>query len=149
VKSTPAAKPVAKPAAVKPAAAAKPAPSAKATAAEKSGAIAQALLAEESNAAPVAKMEKKLDRATVLVQKKSAQKKAAKKPKLVRDSFTFPASDYALIAALKQRAIGAGVDVKKSELIRAGLAALVALSDEQLLAVVNSLEKIKTGRPAK
>ena len=97
----------------------------------------------------MAKMEKKLDRATLLVQKKSAQKKSTKKPKLVRDSFTFPASDYALIAALKQRAISAGVDVKKSELIRAGLAALVAMPDEQLLAVVNSLEKIKTGRPAK
>ncbi|QZA76666.1 hypothetical protein K4H28_10015 [Deefgea tanakiae] len=94
-------------------------------------------------------MEKKLDRATVLVQKKTAQKKAAKKPKLVRDSFTFPAVDYALIGALKQQALKAGLDVKKSELIRAGLAALVAMDSAQLLNTINSLEKIKTGRPAK
>ncbi|QKJ66943.1 hypothetical protein HQN60_09685 [Deefgea piscis] len=106
--------------------------------------LATHLLSEQSSAAPQAKMGKKLDKASQLPAKKSA-----KKAKLIRDSFTFPESDYALIAALKQRVISAGLEVKKSELIRAGLNALSALADEELHKMLQQLEKIKTGRPAK
>lgn len=73
----------------------------------------------------------------------------AKKPKLVRDSFTFPETDYALIARLKQRALVAGHEVKKSEILRAGLAALEAMPEAELLKVLGAVERIKTGRPAK
>ncbi|WP_297576718.1 hypothetical protein [uncultured Deefgea sp.] len=107
-------------------------------------ALATHLLGEQSSAAPQVKMGKKLDKASQL-----PAKKAAKKAKLIRDSFTFPEADYALIAALKQRVIGAGLEVKKSELIRAGLNALSALADEELHKMLHQLEKIKTGRPAK
>ncbi|QZA82125.1 hypothetical protein [Deefgea piscis] len=106
--------------------------------------LATHLLSEQSSAAPQAKMGKKLDKASQL-----PAKKAGKKAKLIRDSFTFPEADYALIAALKQRVIGAGLEVKKSELIRAGLNALSALADEELHKMLHQLEKIKTGRPAK
>ncbi|MBV5337816.1 MAG: hypothetical protein J0653_07815 [Deltaproteobacteria bacterium] len=82
--------------------------------------------------------------------KAAKEKKAAtKRPKLVRDSFTFPATDYALIGALKQRALRAGREIKKSELLRAGLAVLSALSDAQMLKTLDGLDKLKTGRPAK
>lgn len=82
--------------------------------------------------------------------KESKTKKAAtKKPKLVRDSFTFPEDDYALIAVLKQRALNAGRDIKKSELLRAGLAALAAMSENDLLVAMDGVERIKTGRPSK
>ncbi|MCB5195717.1 hypothetical protein [Deefgea salmonis] len=107
-------------------------------------ALATHLLSEQSSAAPQVKMGKKLDKASQL-----PAKKAAKKAKLIRDSFTFPEADYALIAALKQRVIGAGLEVKKSELIRAGLNALTALADQELHQMLQQLEKIKTGRPAK
>jgi hypothetical protein len=73
----------------------------------------------------------------------------AKKPKLVRDSFTFPESDYALIASLKLRALAAGNEFKKSEILRAGLAALQAMSDADLTKALGSVERIKTGRPSK
>jgi hypothetical protein len=73
----------------------------------------------------------------------------AKKDKVVRDSFTMPKSDYAKIAELKQRCLEAGVSVKKSELLRAGLALLAAASAKQLLAAVSELDTVKTGRPAK
>lgn len=76
-------------------------------------------------------------------------KHAGKKPKLVRDSFTFPAVDYALIGSLKQRALKAGHDVKKSELLRAGLAALTELSDSDLLEALQAIERLKPGRPVK
>ena len=42
-----------------------------------------------------------------------------RKPKLVRDSFTIPKTEYAAIDELKTRAIGLGTSVKKSELLRA------------------------------
>lgn len=72
-----------------------------------------------------------------------------KKPKLVRDSFTFPKAEYDRIGILKQRALKAGHDVKKSELLRAGLAALSELSDAALLKALSGIDKLKTGRPAK
>lgn len=67
--------------------------------------------------------------------------------KVVRDSFTMPLADYALIGALKQRCISLGIAMKKSELLRAGLAALSALPDESLSRVVAAVETVKPGRP--
>jgi hypothetical protein len=78
-----------------------------------------------------------------------AKKLAVPKPKLVRDSFTLPADDYALFASLKQRALQGGVEVKKSELLRAGLAMLARADDASFLAAVGGVERIKTGRPKK
>ncbi len=77
------------------------------------------------------------------------KKVVVKKPKLVRDSFTFPETDYAKFATLKQRALKIGHEVKKSELLRAGLAALSDLSDEALLQALGAVDKLKPGRPAK
>ena len=73
----------------------------------------------------------------------------AAKLKLVRDSFTMPQADFALIAQLKTRALGFQRPAKKSELLRAGLQALAALNDEVLKAVLAQLPEIKTGRPRK
>nr|WP_246216516.1 hypothetical protein [Paraburkholderia agricolaris] len=75
--------------------------------------------------------------------------KPPKKEKVVRDSFTMPKSDYDRIASLKQKCLEAGVSVKKSELLRAGLMMLESAAPQRLLAAVSSLETVKTGRPAK
>jgi hypothetical protein len=75
--------------------------------------------------------------------------KRVKKEKVVRDSFTMPKSDYEKIAALKQTCLDAGVSVKKSELLRAGLLLLELASAKRLLAAVSAVEAVKTGRPAK
>ncbi|MCL2523266.1 MAG: hypothetical protein FWF20_03040 [Betaproteobacteria bacterium] len=69
-----------------------------------------------------------------------------RKLKLVRDSFAMPEAEYARIGELKKRLGGA---VKKSELLRAGLAALCALDDAGLEAALGRIERIKTGRPSK
>lgn len=74
---------------------------------------------------------------------------SAKPPKLIRDSFSFPENDYAMIGTLKQRALKAGCEVKKGELLRAGLALLSELSDDELLNELAGIVKLKTGRPAK
>ena len=67
--------------------------------------------------------------------------------KVVRDSFTMPVVDYLQIGVLKQRCIGLGFAVKKSELLRAGLHVLGRISDEDLAQVVAAVESVKTGRP--
>lgn len=76
---------------------------------------------------------------------KSLVKKA--KQKLIRDSFTMPSSDFALIDQLKTRAIGFKRPVKKSELLRAGLQALASLSDAKLKSLLDGLTPLKPGRP--
>lgn len=72
-----------------------------------------------------------------------------KKPKLVRDSFTMPESEYILIAALKKRCLAAGVPAKKSEILRAAVANLAKLRDASVVSALRRLDVIKTGRPAK
>lgn len=71
----------------------------------------------------------------------------AKKPKLVRDSFTIPKEEYLALDSLKQRAIELGRPTKKSELLRAGLKALGGLSAPALRAALEAVPAIKTGRP--
>lgn len=69
--------------------------------------------------------------------------------RLVRDGFTMPEADYALLKALKQRLLGNGREAKKSELLRAGLQALAAMGDTALVQALDHLEPVKTGRPPK
>ncbi len=72
-----------------------------------------------------------------------------KKDKLIRDSFTMPESEYAAIAALKKRCLDSGVAAKKSEILRAAIAGMARLYDAEVVAAVQGLAAIKTGRPAK
>lgn len=71
-------------------------------------------------------------------------KTSPRKPKLVRDSFTIPKTEFAAIGALKTRAIALGTSVKKSELLRAGLMALQGMSD---MAYKAALSAVPTLRP--
>ncbi|MFN3570097.1 MAG: hypothetical protein ACK4VX_07470 [Polaromonas sp.] len=72
----------------------------------------------------------------------------AKKPKLVRDSFTIPKAEYVVLDELKQRATRLARPIKKSELLRAGIKALAAMSDTGFLSALDQVPAIKTGRPA-
>ena len=69
--------------------------------------------------------------------------------KVVRDSFTIPKAEYAQIAAMKKRAMGLGLEIKKGELIRAGLALLSATSDAAFRKALGNVPTLKTGRPGK
>lgn len=80
---------------------------------------------------------------------KPAKPVKAKKPKLVRDSFTIPKTEYTVLVDLKQRAAKLASPAKKSELLRAGVKALAAMSDGAFVATLKSVPTIKTGRPAK
>ena len=90
-------------------------------------------------AAPALKSDKKVKK----------EKKVQGKSKVVRDSFTMPQNDYDKIAELKQVCQKAGLHVKKSELLRAGLQALSKMTVPQLERAIVQLVPIKTGRPKK
>ena len=92
------------------------------------------------------------------VEMKTAAKKPAaapakplkdKKVKVVRDSFTIPKSELLQIGESKMRALALGVEIKKSELIRAGLQALTSMNDAAFKKALSNVPTIKTGRPAK
>jgi hypothetical protein len=81
--------------------------------------------------------------------KKAEKPPREKKPKLIRDSYAMPETEYAQIGILKKRLVGLGRETKKSELLRAGVMLLAALNDAELTAVMGRVERIKTGRPSK
>lgn len=59
-----------------------------------------------------------------------------KKLKLKSKRYTIPDTEYAQLAALKQRLLSLGVSAKKSQLLRAGLLMLAAMSDARLKTAV-------------
>jgi hypothetical protein len=86
--------------------------------------------------------------------KKAAPKKVVKKAKpekvkMERDSFTMPKDEYAQLTLLKARLTAMGQPAKKSELLRAGIKLLAAMSDNTLKTTLAKIPVIKTGRPNK
>jgi hypothetical protein len=73
----------------------------------------------------------------------------ARKPKLVRDSFTIPKSEYSVLDQLKKRAAVIGVPSKKSEVLRAGVKALAAMDDAAFRSAMAAVPTLKPGRPTK
>jgi hypothetical protein len=86
-------------------------------------------------------------KALVKATRAAAPAAAAGRPALVRDSFTMPEGEYAVLAAVKQACLKAGVEVKKSELLRIGVALVGRLDLATLRQVLDTLPQLKTGRP--
>ena len=131
---TPAAEPVKAAKPTKPVTAPKAAKPAKKAAAEKAPASKPATATKPAKAVAAVKPTK-------------ATEPKGKKPKLVRDSFTIPKDEYAVLDTLKDRATALAHPVKKSELLRAGLKVLAGLSDSALRSALQAVPSIKTGRP--
>ena len=132
----------------------KPAPASKAIV--KSPAKVAAKATAKSPAKPLARVTVKtaVKAAAKPLSEAKAKAKAAKpakekKPKLVRDSFTIPKDEYTVLGDLKQRAGKLSTQIKKSELLRAGLKALAGMSDAAFLSALKVVPTLKTGRPVK
>ena len=69
--------------------------------------------------------------------------------KVVRDSFTMPTKEYAKIAKVKEACLKAGFQIKKSELLRIGIAVISDMGPKKLKSAQAKLDPIKTGRPKK
>ena len=76
-------------------------------------------------------------------------KEKTKKAKLVRDSFTMPEAEYAVLSHVKKACLSAGIEAKKSQLLRVGLLLLSKTDVTSLKALIANLEPLKAGRPKK
>jgi len=134
VKKAPAAKSVA----AQPKPAGKTAPAKKAVPVGKGGSTPDKKPATNAKAAKAPK-----------VAKPAAAKEKVKKPRLVRDSFTMPETEYQALGDVKKAFLKIGMSVKKSELLRAGVALIKGMELAKLKTVIEALPPVKAGRPKK
>jgi hypothetical protein len=134
-KTAPAKTAAAKPAPATPAAKPAPKPVAKKAPAVKAPAAAKPAAAKPAAAKPAA------------AKPAAPAAEKARKPKRVRDSFTMPEQEYAVLGQVKKACIKAGFEIKKSELLRIGVALISQLDLATLKNVLGSLPQLKTGRP--
>jgi hypothetical protein len=66
--------------------------------------------------------------------------------RVVRDSFTMPDADHRLIREMQITYARVGVLLNKGEVLRAGLHALKRMSAEELAAIAERIEHLRTGR---
>lgn len=78
----------------------------------------------------------------------SLNKAAPPAEQVVRDAFTMPAEDHKLFVEIKDKCLGMGLVVTKSEIVRAGLKYFAGLDDKKLEQIIKAVPKLKTGRPA-
>ncbi|MES2933950.1 MAG: hypothetical protein V4805_10745 [Pseudomonadota bacterium] len=88
-------------------------------------------------------------KAEVKAKPASVVKEKAKKAKLVRDSFTMPEAEYEVLGQVKKACLKAGIDIKKSELLRVGVALIKEMDLAHLKTVLAALPQLKMGRPKK
>lgn len=81
-------------------------------------------------------------------EKASIKKRKPQKLKVIRDSFSFPEHDYRKISEIKKNCLAAGIHIKKSEILRAGLYLLSQMNLDELKQAVEKIEKVRTGRPS-
>ena len=102
------------------------------------GGLAQSL--QDENAA----VDERFERAgRVLGEQESPPREKAP---VIRDTFSFPDFDYVLLSELQQRCLQGGHHASKSELVRAGLRALIQMKPDDLLKAAQAVEKLKPGR---
>ena len=101
------------------------------------------------SAAPVPKAVTRPAKPQAKAKPAAESREKSKKEKLVRDSFTMPEAEYAVLGEVKKACLKAGVDVKKSELLRVGVALIRQLDTARLKEILGTLPTLKTGRPKK
>lgn len=105
--------------------------------------------AVKARVAPATKAATPVNKAAPMPKAKpqAEQKEKIKKAKLVRDSFTMPEAEYAVLGEVKKACLKAGIEVKKSELLRVGVALIRKLDLAQLKEILALLPALKAGRP--
>ena len=79
--------------------------------------------------------------------RETTPRKSATAKKVVRDNFSMPEQDYALIEEIRQRLIREHALARnKSEVLRAGLIALARMNGTQLADAIERVKVLKPGR---
>lgn len=134
---------------VKPKVAAKPTPAAKSKPVAKP-AVAKKTAVPASKATPLKTAVSAQKSAPALpVKAKPVVIEKVKKSKLVRDSFTMPEEEYAALSEVKKACLKVGIEVKKSELLRVGVAHIRKMDLAVLKQAISVLAPLKAGRPKK
>lgn len=100
-----------------------------------------------SQSAEAAAVKSKKENPKSKTEVRAEPKEKAKKTKLVRDSFTMPEAEYKALQDVKRDFLKAGIEVKKSELLRIGVALVKQTDRAKLQEVLASLPSLKAGRP--
>lgn len=69
--------------------------------------------------------------------------------KVVTKTFTLPFNEFNQVPQLQKRCLSMEIAAGKSEIVRAALKLLSSVDNDQLKAIVCSLEKLRAGRPPK
>lgn len=121
--------------------------SAKSAVPKKTKATPVAKSTQAPKAAVGVKASKALPKKSTSPQVSPPMKEKVKKAKLVRDSFTMPEAEYAVLGEVKRTCLAAGIEVKKSQLLRIGLALLSKTEPSDLKRLIEALPPLKAGRP--
>ena len=95
------------------------------------------------------KSAKKTSKKTLVKSTKATKAAKTVKTKLIRDSFAIPEKEYAALVAVKKTCLKAGLEIKKTELIRIGIALVNTLTTAKIKTAQAKLTQISAGRPKK
>jgi hypothetical protein len=95
------------------------------------------------------KSAKKPSKKTLVKSTKATKATKTVKTKLIRDSFAIPEKEYAALVAVKKTCLKAGLEIKKTELIRIGIALVNDLTTAKIKTAQARLTQISAGRPKK
>jgi hypothetical protein len=65
---------------------------------------------------------------------------------IVRETFSLPPADSSAIEAVRRRGAVTGVMLNRSEVVRAGIAALLKIDEKTFNEIVSGVPKLKSGR---
>lgn len=95
----------------------------------------------------------RFEKAKTVTAKKETAPREQPKPEVavpvINDNFTVPDGEDELISRIERRCMKAGISTNKSEVLKAGLAALDAMQDRELERLFERLPWVKTGRPGR
>lgn len=94
------------------------------------------------------KIEAFANNSVTALQKEPLRKSVKKKVvSTKRENYTLPVSEFEILQRTVTRSGLAGRALNKSEILRAGILALDAMTDNQFKKSINRVERVKTGRP--
>ena len=122
----------------------------KAPAVKKRSVAKKTILVKKVTAKKAAKKSaKKTSKKTLVKSTKATKATKTVKTKLIRDSFAIPEKEYAALVAVKKTCLKAGLEIKKTELIRIGIALVNDLTTAKIKTAQAKLTQISAGRPKK
>ena len=116
---------------------------------KKAPAVKKRSVAKKTSSVKKVTVKKAAKKASKKTLGKSTKATKTVKTKLVRDSFAIPEKEYAALVAVKKACLKAGLEIKKTELIRIGIALVNTLTTAKIKTAQAKLTQISAGRPKK